>query len=155
MKGVWDRVAVGITFAAIIAHLLLRFVLHWHGLTPALPLWIAVAICGIPLIYDLIVQVWHRKFGADFLAGISIVTAVIVGELLVAAIIILMLTGGQALERYATGRASSVLEALAKRTPSTAHRIESGKIANIAVEAIRIGDQLVIYPHEICPWMAR
>ncbi len=151
MKGLWDRIAVGITLAAIVAHLILRFVLRQSGLVPSLPLWIAIIICGLPLLYELLVQVWHRQFGADFLAGLSIVTAVFVGELLVAAIIILMLTGGQALERYATRRASSVLEALAKRTPSIAHRLDNGRTSDIAVDAIHIGDRLAVFPHEICP----
>jgi heavy metal translocating P-type ATPase len=151
VKSLWERIAVGITFAAIVVHLVLRFALHLPGAVPMLPLWIAIVICGLPLVFELLVQVWHRQFGADFLAGISIVTAVIVGEPLVAAIIILMLTGGQSLERYATRRASSVLEALAKRTPSVAHRIENGKTSDVSIDAIRIGDRLVIYPHEICP----
>lgn len=151
MKGKWDRIAVGLTLTAMTAYLLMRFALHIGGFWPGLPLWIAIAICGVPLLYALLVQVWHRRFGADFLAGISILTAVIVGEPLVAAIIILMLTGGQALERYATRRASSVLEALAKRTPSIAHRLDNGRTSDIVVDAIRVGDELVVYPHEICP----
>lgn len=151
MKGLWDHIAVGITAAAIAAHLLLRFALHEPAWVTSLPLWIAIILCGLPLLYELAVQVWHRQFGADFLAGLSIVTAVLVGELLVAAIIILMLTGGQALERYATRRASSVLEALAKRTPSIAHRLENGRTEDVAVDGIRIGDHLVVYPHEVCP----
>ncbi len=151
MKGTWERIAVGIALAAIVAHLFMRFGLHLSGAVPALPLWIAILICGLPLVYELLVQIRRRQFGADFLAGMSIITAVIVGEPLVATIIILMLTGGQALERYATRRASSVLEALAKRTPSVAHRIENGKTSDVSIDEIRIGDQLVIYPHEICP----
>lgn len=151
MKGHWDRLAVGITVAAIVAYLVLRFALHLSKPSPSLPLWIAVAVCGLPLLYDLVLQIWHRRFGADFLAGISIVTAAMVREPLVATIIILMLTGGQALERYATRRASSVLEALAKRTPSIAHRLDNGRMIDIAVDSIRVGDLLVVYPHEICP----
>lgn len=151
MKSLWERIAVGITFAAIVAYLVMHFFLHLSGTIVDLPLWVAIVICGVPLVYELLLQVWHRQFGADFLAGISIVTAVLVGELLVAAIIILMLTGGQALERYATRRASSVLEALARRMPSIAHRIENGKSSDISIDEVRVGDRLVIYPHEICP----
>lgn len=151
LKAVWDRIAVGISLTAIALYLLLRFGFHSSGLVVSLPLWIAIVICGLPLIYDLLVEMWHRRFGADFLAGLSILTAVVVGQPLVAAIIILMLTGGQSLERYATRRASSVLEALARRTPSTAHRVEDSHTSDISVDAIRIGDRLVVFPHEICP----
>jgi heavy metal translocating P-type ATPase len=151
VKAWWDRIAVGITAGGIAAHLFLRFALHQSGFVLALPLWIAIFICGLPLLYELALQIWHRQFGADFLAGLSILTAVFVGELLVAAIIILMLTGGQALEEYATHRASSVLEALANRTPSIAHRVENGRSVDISVDDVRIGDHLAVFPHEICP----
>lgn len=151
MKARWDRIAVGMTLAAIVSHLLLRFAVHLSGFLASLPLWIAIVACGLPVLYELALQIWRRQFGADFLAGLSILTAVMVGQLLVAAIIILMLTGGQALERYATRRASSVLEALAKRTPSIAHRLENGRAADIAVDAIGVGDRLIVYPHEVCP----
>jgi heavy metal translocating P-type ATPase len=73
------------------------------------------------------------------------------GELLVAAIIVLMLSGGQTLEDYATARASSVLSALAKRTPSIAHRSVNGQLVDIELRDIAIGNQLVVLPHEICP----
>ena len=91
------------------------------------------------------------NFGADWLAGISIVTAVLLGEYLVGAIVVLMLSGGTALEQYATRRASHVLEALAKRLPHIAHRVEAGQIREVAIADIRVGDELRLLPHEICP----
>jgi heavy metal translocating P-type ATPase len=151
VKGLWDRIAVGASLTSIVLYLVLRFGFHFTGLPALLPLWIVVVTCGLPLLYQLLLEVLHRRFGADFLAGLSILTAAIVGEPLVATIIILMLTGGQALERYATRRASSVLEALARRTPSIAHRVENSHTSDIPVEAIRVGDRLVVFPHEICP----
>jgi heavy metal translocating P-type ATPase len=151
LKGMWDRIAVAASLTAILFYVVMRFGFHASSLVASLPLWVVVVTCGLPLLYQLLIEMWHRRFGADFLAGVSILTAAIVGEPLVATIIILMLTGGQALERYATRRASSVLEALARRTPSVAHRVENSHTTDIPVEAIRIGDRLVVFPHEICP----
>jgi heavy metal translocating P-type ATPase len=131
--------------------LLFRYILHYQGPIAVVPLWIAIIAGGLPLLYKLLIQIWRRQFGADFLAGLSIVTAVLMGELLVATIIILMLSGGQALEEYATRRASSVLNALAHRMPSIAHRIDGNGTVSIAVSEIRIGDRLIVFPHEICP----
>ncbi len=71
--------------------------------------------------------------------------------LLVATIIVLMLSGGQALEEFATRRASSVLNTLAKRMPSVAHRIVGATAHDIDVTDIAIGDRLLVFPHEICP----
>jgi heavy metal translocating P-type ATPase len=73
------------------------------------------------------------------------------GEYLAGSIIVLMLSGGEALESYALRSASSVLAALAKRMPSVAHRKRAAEISDVALAEIAVGDTLVIYPHEICP----
>ncbi len=75
----------------------------------------------------------------------------LLGEYLVGAIIVLMLSGGATLEQYATRRASSVLDALAKRMPLTAHRDQDGEITDIALADVAIGHRLTVFPHEICP----
>ena len=151
LRGSWDRIAAIIALIAISLHLLSRYGLHISGVFSVMPLWIAIVTGGLPLLYNLLLQIWKRQFGADFLAGLSIVTATLMGELLVATIIILMLSGGQALEQYATRRASSVLNALARRTPSIAHRISGTATSDVPVNDIRIGDRLIVFPHEICP----
>lgn len=147
----WNRISVAISFLAIFLYLLLNFLLHVKSRTSTLPLWIAVIVGGVPLLYDLSRQIFKRQFGSDFLAGLSIVTATLMGELLVATIIVLMLSGGQALEEFATRRASSVLNTLAKRMPSVAHRIVGATAHDIDVTDIAIGDRLLVFPHEICP----
>jgi heavy metal translocating P-type ATPase len=147
----WTLITAVISFIAILLHLLSRYLMGHPVALSSIPLWIAIVAGGLPLIRGLLVQMWKRQFGADLLAGLSIVTAVLMGELLVAAIIVLMLSGGQALEEFATRRASSVLNALARRSPSIAHRIDADSTADIPVAEIRIGDRLIVLPHEICP----
>jgi len=112
---------------------------------------IAVLIAGIPLLFDLLKKVAAFEVGSDALAGISIITSAILGEYLAGAIIVLMLSGGTALELYATRRASAVLSALAKRVPSSAHRLTDSGMAEVRMEDVRVDDRLVVLPHEICP----
>ena len=112
---------------------------------------IAVLVAGVPLLFDLLKKLAAFEVGADALAGISIVTAAILGEYLAGAIIVLMLSGGTALEIYATHRASAVLSALAKRVPSSAHRLMDSGIVEVRMADVQIGDRLVVLPHEICP----
>lgn len=111
----------------------------------------ALAVGGAPLVLDLAKKAAAGQFGADLLAGISIVTSALLGEYLAGTIVVLMLSGGAALEEYATRRASSVLSALAQRTPRTAHRKRKGQIADVDAGQIELGDELVVLPHEICP----
>jgi cation transport ATPase len=116
-----------------------------------MPLYAVLSLGGVPLIYELARKAAHRQFGSDLLAGISIVTSVILGEYLAGSIVVLMLAGGEALESYALRTASSVLEALARRMPSIGHRRDGMQIVDVPLDAISIGDILLIHPHEICP----
>ena len=141
---------------AILIHLLLRFgtrtSLEVRGLPlHELPLIAALLFGGIPLVLDLFVKLWHREFGSDLLAGISIVTAVLLGEYLAGAIVVLMLSGGGGLEAYAARSASSVLAALARRMPSQVHRKQGVEIGDVPLDRVTVGDTLVVFPHEICP----
>ena len=101
--------------------------------------------------YGLAVKAARREFGSDLLAGISIVVSVILGEYLAGTLVVLMLSGGNVLEGYAVRSASSVLDALARRMPSVAHRELDGAIADVPLDELRPGDTLTVYPHEICP----
>lgn len=114
-------------------------------------LYAVIAIGGLPLLWDLLKRLRAGDFGSDLLAGISIVSAVLLGEYLVAAIVILMLAGGATLEHYATRKAASALEALARRMPRVAHRRGESGLVEIPAEQIAIGDVLAVFPHEICP----
>ena len=116
-----------------------------------LPLLAVLALGGIPLVYQLIVKFFQGEFGADLLAGLSIVTAVLLDEYLAGSLVVLMLSGGAVLENYAVRKASSVLEALAKRMPSVAHRKSGDNLTDIGTEQVKIGDTLLVLPHEICP----
>ncbi len=136
---------------AIALHLALRFGWRADELTANIPLWVALGLGGAPLIWELLGKVWAREFGADLLAGISIVTSIILGEYLAGTIVVLMLSGGEALESYALANTSSVLAALAKRMPSLAHRQTPDGVEEIALDAIQVGDILVLHPHDICP----
>jgi len=143
------RIAM-LALAGIVVHLALRWlpgVAHWVA---DAPLWVVLA-AGVPLLWELGGRMAARQFGSDLLAGISIITAVLLQEYLVAAIVVLMLSGGTALELYAVRRASAVLDALARRMPGIAHRQQEGGLGDVALEEIRIGDRLVVLPHEICP----
>jgi heavy metal translocating P-type ATPase len=112
---------------------------------------VTLAIGGGPLVFDLIRKLIHFEFGSDLLAGISIVTSVILGQYLAGSLVVLMLSGGETLENFAIRTASKVLEALAKRAPTIAHRKKNELIEDIPVGDISIGDSILIFPHEICP----
>ena len=150
---VFDRdTAIAVLAAfSILLHVLLRFVFAAPRPIADLPLIAALAGGGLPLIIQLTKRLAQGHFGSDLLAGISIATAAFLGEYLVGAIVVLMLSGGAALEQLATRRASHVLNALAKRMPAVAHRSVNSRFVDIPLREVVLGDWLVVLPHEICP----
>ena len=126
-----------------------RLLLHDQHMVNVL-LCVAIAGASVLLPISLVQQVIKGNFSVDILALLSIVTSLILGQYWVAAIVVLMVSGGKALESYATGRANSVLSALAKRMPQTAH-LAGEVVSDVPIDSIAVDNQLVIYPHEICP----
>ena len=135
----------------ILTHLILRYGLHASVSQYNSPLILILLIGGAPLLFDLLRRMARREFGSDALAGLSIAASAVLGEYLAGSIVVLMLSGGTALEHYATRRASAVLAALAKRMPRIAHKLADLQIADISLDEVRIADRLVVFPHEICP----
>ena len=136
---------------AVIVHLVLRFLAGAPQAWAEMPLFGALTLGGVPIVAVLTRKLLAQEFGSDFLAGVSIVTAVALREYLVATIVILMLSSGAALETFAARRASRVLEMLAKRMPAIAHRKIADAMMDVAAGEIAAGEILVVLPHEICP----
>jgi heavy metal translocating P-type ATPase len=123
-----------------------------RGLTLAeLPLVAMLLAGGVPLVWNLLAKLSAGVFGADLLAGISIVTSIVLGEYLAGVLVVLMLSGGEALESRAVSRAGDVLNALARRMPTLAHRKAAAGLTDVALSEVAVGDLIVVLPHEICP----
>ena len=146
------------TFIAALAatgialYLVVRYGLQVPSAHAQWALWAVLFFGGVPLVLDLARNVVKGEFGSDFLAGMSIVVSAVLGEYLAGSIVVLMLSGGAALEQYAMRRASAVLGALAKRMPSVVHRKHAdGSIEEIRLDDVQVDYKLVVFPHEICP----
>jgi heavy metal translocating P-type ATPase len=96
-------------------------------------------------------DILRGHWGLDILAVTAIVATVVVGEYVAALIVVLMLTGGEALENYANQRAKSELDALLARAPQLAHRMAGQDIVDVPVNEVRPGDVLLVRPSEVVP----
>ncbi len=111
--------------------------------------------------YALGVAAWHAvgmvrdilrgRWGLDILAVMAVVATVVVGEYVAALLVVLMLTGGEALESYANHRAKSELDALLTRAPQLAHRMDGRSIVDVRADEVRPGDVLLVRPSEVVP----
>ncbi|OYW13495.1 MAG: hypothetical protein B7X02_02085, partial [Rhodospirillales bacterium 12-54-5] len=151
----WNIVLVGASILAVA----LYFALHnWTTYAPIasvdaanIPLLIVMILGGLPLLIQIGRKLITGSVGADFLGAIELIAAAALEQYLAAILIIIMLSGGQALEAYAMRKASSALRALTDRMPVKAHRKNGGTIDEIALSEIAVGDEIVIFPNETAP----
>ncbi len=151
----FGRVVVGypIPFFAL-AGLLLGLVFTAARLPGAYPSWtwlVTLVVGGVPLVIATIRRLLKGKFASDVIAAIAIVAAIALDQAFAGVIIVLMQSGGEALERYAFHRASSSLDGLLRRAPRTANRRTSSGIEEVPVEAVRPGDLLAVRTGDIVP----
>jgi len=122
--------------------------------------WVATLYVSAVIVWTLIGMVrdvMRGHVGLDVLAVVAMVATLAVGEYVASLIIVLMLSGGEALEDYAGRRAKKELTALLDRSPQTAHVIVhpddavSDEANDVAADDVRIGDVVLIRPSEIVP----
>ncbi|WP_442542545.1 heavy metal translocating P-type ATPase [Arthrobacter sp. KN11-1C] len=111
----------------------------------------ALAVAGYRAV-SMLRDLFRGRWGIDLLAVTAIASTLVVGEYIASLIIVLMLTGGDALEEFAHGRATHELKALLERAPRTAHRETPGHpVEEVRVGSVRSGDTLLVKPSEIVP----
>lgn len=102
--------------------------------------------------YQMVRSLLKGHVGLDLLAVTAILATILVGEYWASLIIVIMLTGGEALEDAAAHRAERELTALLDRTPQSAHRIGEGNVVvDVPVGEILVGERILIRPSEIVP----
>ena len=139
----------------VIAGLVTGIVLWAAGLEMALAvttylvLGIVIAVTAVDMVRDLMSGHW----GLDILAVIAMVATLAVQEYVAGLIIALMLTGGEALEDLAARRARRELDQLLSRAPAFASRVNpsTGEVERIEIEAIQVGDELIVRSSEVLP----
>jgi heavy metal translocating P-type ATPase len=93
----------------------------------------------------------HHRFASDIVALLAIVVAILMNDAFPGLVIVIMQSGGKALEDYAFKRASSSLDALLARSPRLAHRKKDHELEEISVADVRVGDLLLVRPGDLIP----
>jgi len=116
--------------------------------------WGVGAVLGFYFSASWFVKALRKKaLGSDVLALISILATVLTNEWLAASLISLMLSTGQALERWAEGRSSKHLDALLARAPQSAHLLnESDQIEDIDIKQVPVSSRVLVRSGEVVPF---
>lgn len=108
-------------------------------------------IGGLPLVYATVRRLLRREFASDVIATLAIVGAIALDQPFAGAIIVLMQSGGEAIEEFAHRRATASLERLSRLAPRWAYRYTSRGVERVYIESVVPGDRLAIRRGDILP----
>lgn len=141
--------APGVALSGIVVGGLLALLV---GAAAADAVWAAtVAFMLVPLTWSVARSLRRGDVGVDVIALLAMAGALALGEYLAGAVIALMLAGGNALEAFASSRARRELTALIERAPRTAHRRTEDGWEEVPVEAVEVGEVLLVRAGEVLP----
>ncbi len=150
--GSWARTAAHPLAAA--AFLAAGFLAPYLGSTPALrhQIWMVGLVgLGAPIVLATLRGAFQGRFAADLVASLALVAAVILGEPVAGLVIVIMQTGGEALEAGAARRASQAVATLEAMAPRIAHVLRDGAVEDRPVGVVIIGDLILVRPGEMVP----
>jgi heavy metal translocating P-type ATPase len=136
--------------AVLLAGLLVGAIPHFP--IPRQLLWTGgLYLLGVPVLMRTGRDLVRARFNADLVAGLAILAALLLNQPFAGLVIVLMQTGGEALEHYAERRASAAVRALEAEAPRIAHRRAEGRLEDVPVEALAVGDLVLVRPGEMVP----
>lgn len=133
----------------VLTTILLSLILPISENVGILILLIGIAVGSIELIGDTLQSLLHKKFALDYIAILAITTGIVTQEYLVASVIVLMLAGGNTLEKYGVRRAKSALTKLTDRIPHTVLLTETSEV--VPIESVTVGQQITVRQGEVIP----
>ncbi|MCJ7633843.1 cation-translocating P-type ATPase, partial [Candidatus Bathyarchaeota archaeon] len=111
----------------------------------------AAAIGGFLITVKSVRALLKRDFGVDFLASIAIWLSVLVGEYVAAAVVVVMLNGGELIEDFAESRSYKAIEKLIRSAPMTAHVLRDGHEVEVSIEDVVEGEIVLVKIGEKIP----
>jgi heavy metal translocating P-type ATPase len=147
-KDNWQLLLSVASISSLVIHYFAKFALK---IDENYSLFFVLIVGGIPLLIQIFLKIIKGNLGADLIAFMALILAIYLQENVAGVLIILMLASSQALEEFASHRASFVLEALAQRMPTIAHLKSENNFFDTEISKIKINDLIAVFPHEICP----
>lgn len=153
LKRQWKFLVV---LAAGIISAILSFGMHPQAAISGIPIAeILIDIIGIYTAISMAIEMFgdirRGRWGVDVLAIIAIVSTMIIRDYWAAWMILVMFTGGESLEDYATSQADKELRSLLDNSPRTANKMIDDKLVETPVDDLKIGDHVLIKPAEQVP----
>ncbi len=116
------------------------------------PAWIAVILCGVPIILEAVIGlVTAFDIKADVLVSLALAASLFIGEDFAAGEVAFIMQLGALLEDLTVARARAGIEKLVDLSPRTARVINGGEEKMIPAEQVSPGDMIRVLPGETIP----
>jgi len=116
---------------------------------PVDPAWIAVALCGAPIIKEAAEGlITEFDIKADVLVSLALIAAVAIGEIFAAGEIAFIMQIGALLEERTVAKARAGIERLVRLTPRTARVVDGAGERTVPADEVRVGQVLRVLPGE-------
>ena len=148
----WGGTKKDITFLVISAIAVIASFI-WGDLCPIDPAWIAIVLCGLPIICEAIIGlVTEFDIKADVLVSIALIASIAIGEHFAAGEVAVIMQLGGLLEELTVAKAREGIEHLVEIAPRTARVVdELGEEHVIAAEDVPQGALIRVLPGETVP----
>lgn len=110
-----------------------------------------LVVLGLPIVWKTVGGLFRGRFAADVVASLALIAAAALVQPLAGLVIVLMQTGGEALEDYAAHRATRAVAELEAQAPRIAHRVGPDGVRDVPVDRVAVGDRLLVRPGEMVP----
>ena len=114
--------------------------------------WIAIILCGIPIIMEAVIGlITAFDIKADVLVSLALIASVCIGEDFAAGEVAFIMQLGALLEDLTVARARAGIEKLVHLTPRSARVITDDSEKIIPADQVAIGDRIRVLPGETVP----
>ena len=147
----WGGIPKEITLLAISGAALLASI-FWPGLLPFNAAWVAIILCGVPIILEAIIGLVTKfDIKADVLVSLALIASIIIGEYFAAGEVAVIMQLGALLEDLTVARARAGIEKLVRLTPRTARVVKDGTETILPAEQVKVGNLIRVLPGETIP----
>ena len=111
--------------------------------------WVAIILCGIPIIKGAIIGLVHEfDIKADVLVSLALIASIVIGEIFAAGEVALIMIIGAYLEEQTIAKARAGIEKLVHLTPTIARVIRDDTEMIIPAQEVKLGDTLRVLAGE-------
>ena len=136
----------------IVSAVALVLSLAFPGAFPIDPAWIAIALCGLPIILEAVIGlVTAFDIKADVLVSLALIASVAIGEYFAAGEVAVIMQLGGLLEELTVARARAGIERLVDLTPTTARVVQNGSEHIVDAAEVCEGALVRVLPGETVP----